>query len=569
MHTNRDIESSAVKAAADTATNGHLPHSNDHHNPSVPPFFASLPPPDVNALIERIGGGLAQVIVLVLAGAIYFLDGAELFVFSIANRTHGDDQPWTLSAAGKGVMLSLVLGGYAIGGSCSGYVADFIGRRRPMFIAFSGLLLANILLYFARTVPQLLVFAFFAGLSMGAGIPVWTTLCSEVSPISWRAPLQGLGNTLLPVGSIYTICVIIFADPEMRTLSWRHLIVMASIPALVVLPLAACFLTESPHYLAIKGRWDDVRRVLRRLAWLNGRRVDELDVHWEDDGRPGDNGAEGDIPAPSRSSFHVVFNDTYRYTTFVLCCVTFTCNMISYGLLYALPQVFVDIEKQTGIAPAYSLLRAELMSLLGNALSVFADVGPRRVTQAASLLLECIAMGLTAAALVWDWATVAVWAAAMGKFCTFLGLNITFLYSAEIYPTVCRSTGVSIAVSSGRIGGIIAPLLFELTVWVATFLPAVDRYDGGRYCVFFGVLGVAAFVSAALLMTLPYETRGARLQDDASSAGVKSDGSFHEDLCEGLLEKCDDSHHICLRVPREGHTHGEKDELRSERLLGS
>ncbi|MNV99898.1 putative niacin/nicotinamide transporter NaiP [compost metagenome] len=72
-----------------------------------------------------------------------------------------------------------------------------------------------------------------------------------------------------------------------------------------------------------------------------------------------------------------------------------------------------------------------------------------------------------------------------------------YAYTPELYPTSVRSTGVGLAASFGRIGGIIAPLLVGLLVGRSVGLPSI-------FVLFF----VTILIGAAAVLFLGRETKG-------------------------------------------------------------
>lgn len=90
--------------------------------------------------------------------------------------------------------------------------------------------------------------------------------------------------------------------------------------------------------------------------------------------------------------------------------------------------------------------------------------------------------------------------ALVGKFGAAGAFSIVYLYTAELYPTVIRSTAVGMCSMMARIGGIAAPQ-------VAIYLPQV----GPHYLPLI-IMGSSAFVGSALSLFLP-ETLGALLPE--------------------------------------------------------
>ncbi|MBW4839702.1 MAG: MFS transporter, partial [Paenibacillaceae bacterium] len=77
-----------------------------------------------------------------------------------------------------------------------------------------------------------------------------------------------------------------------------------------------------------------------------------------------------------------------------------------------------------------------------------------------------------------------------------------YAYTPELYPTRVRSTGVGLAASFGRIGGIIAPYLVGMLV-------AREIAIGSIFWMFF----VTILVGALAVFLLGTETRGKELAD--------------------------------------------------------
>ncbi|MNP52060.1 putative niacin/nicotinamide transporter NaiP [compost metagenome] len=77
-----------------------------------------------------------------------------------------------------------------------------------------------------------------------------------------------------------------------------------------------------------------------------------------------------------------------------------------------------------------------------------------------------------------------------------------YAYTPELYPTGVRSTGVGLAASFGRIGGIIAPYLVGILV-------ARQVEIGSIFWIFF----VTILVGALAVLWLGTETKGKELAD--------------------------------------------------------
>ncbi|NXX96305.1 S22AD protein, partial [Centropus bengalensis] len=97
-----------------------------------------------------------------------------------------------------------------------------------------------------------------------------------------------------------------------------------------------------------------------------------------------------------------------------------------------------------------------------------------------------------------DQSVVSTVLAIIGKFTATASFSTTYVYSAELFPTVVRQTGVGLCSMSARLAGILAPLIRLL-----------DQYHRAIPMAIFG----SAPVLAGLLCFLLPETRGVDLAD--------------------------------------------------------
>ncbi|NXX19609.1 S22AD protein, partial [Podargus strigoides] len=88
--------------------------------------------------------------------------------------------------------------------------------------------------------------------------------------------------------------------------------------------------------------------------------------------------------------------------------------------------------------------------------------------------------------------------AVIGKFTSTASFSASYVYTAELFPTVIRQTGVGLCSMSARVSGIMAPLIRLL-----------DQYHRAIPMAIFGSVPV---VVGLLCILLP-ETRGADLAD--------------------------------------------------------
>ncbi|NXU44510.1 S22AD protein, partial [Drymodes brunneopygia] len=85
-----------------------------------------------------------------------------------------------------------------------------------------------------------------------------------------------------------------------------------------------------------------------------------------------------------------------------------------------------------------------------------------------------------------------------GKFTATATFSTTYVYTAELFPTIIRQTGTGLCSMSARVAGILAPLIIPL-----------DEYHWAIPMAIFGSIPV---VMSLFCFLLP-ETRGVDLED--------------------------------------------------------
>ncbi|EDL09232.1 mCG21878, isoform CRA_c, partial [Mus musculus] len=97
-----------------------------------------------------------------------------------------------------------------------------------------------------------------------------------------------------------------------------------------------------------------------------------------------------------------------------------------------------------------------------------------------------------------DLPTVVTVLAVVGKFASAAAFTISYVYTAELFPTIIRQTGMGLVSMFSRVGGIITPLVMLL-----------EQYHQAIPMVIFGSLPIGAGLLCALLP----ESRGQTLKD--------------------------------------------------------
>jgi sugar porter (SP) family MFS transporter len=166
-----------------------------------------------------------------------------------------------LSSFDQELVTSLLLVGAAVGALFAGRIADRIGRRLTVLGTALIFVVGVLLAASAPAFGFLLAARVVIGLAVGAASMVVPLYIGEVAPPGIRGALVSLNQLAITSG----ILVSYLADYWLAdTKSWRLMFGLAAIPA-VLLFVGMLFQAESPHWLVMRGRDAEARRVLARL----------------------------------------------------------------------------------------------------------------------------------------------------------------------------------------------------------------------------------------------------------------------------------------------------------------
>ncbi len=216
-----------------------------------------------------------KVIALALAGAV----GGFLFGFdsSVVNgAVDAVQKQFSLSSSLTGLAVASALIGCAVGAYLAGRLADRFGRI-PAMIVGSILFLASALgsgLSFG--VWDLVVWRLVGGLGIGIASVIAPAYIAEISPRQLRGRLASLQQLAITVGIFAALLSdSLFANGAgaadakfwLGLEAWRWMFLAGAVPA-VIYGGIAFFLPESPRFLVLKKRDDEVRSIFARI-WPN------------------------------------------------------------------------------------------------------------------------------------------------------------------------------------------------------------------------------------------------------------------------------------------------------------
>ncbi|GLT29243.1 hypothetical protein SLA2020_041200 [Shorea laevis] len=164
----------------------------------------------------------------------------------------------------EGLIVAMSLIGATCITTCSGGIADWLGRR-PMLIISSVLyFVSGLVMLWSPNVYILLLARLLDGFGVGLAVTLVPVYISETAPPEIRGMLNTLPQFTGSIGMFLSYCMV-FGMSLMKSPSWRLMLGVLSIPSFIYFILTIFFLPESPRWLVSKGRMLEAKRVLQRL----------------------------------------------------------------------------------------------------------------------------------------------------------------------------------------------------------------------------------------------------------------------------------------------------------------
>jgi AAHS family 4-hydroxybenzoate transporter-like MFS transporter len=446
--------------------------------------MAQAPLSTTESALENQRIGALQIRVAAICGLIQICDGYDVgsIGWAVPSLTH----VWHLPPPAFSLAFLWSSIGIMVGALASGPIGDRFGRKPLLFASISIFGLASLLSAFAGSLGMLSGLRFFTGLGIGGAFSGTAALTGDYTPQRRRATMIMASFTGAPLGGFVGGLAVSLL---LAHFGWPVIFVIGGVFPLVLVPVMALWLPESPRFLARKPNLSPRQAALLRHLDIAPARAGSHRV---------------DIAA--ENPVKMLFGRGYALQTMLLW-VVFFCSLLNLFLfVYWLPEVL----HLTGMTPAQSVFASSIIPL-GGILAVL-YLGPLidRFGPERALALH-YALGVVFIALV---------ALAALPYLALLGViflaGVTIIGSqtganaacGALYPARMRTTGLGWALGIGRLGGIAAPLLGGFLL--ARDLPPKQIF---LTACFFALVAAAATALLALR-----GTRAERLQDQSAAA---------------------------------------------------
>uniref|UniRef100_A0A665TMH6 Solute carrier family 22 member 6-B-like n=1 Tax=Echeneis naucrates TaxID=173247 RepID=A0A665TMH6_ECHNA len=301
---------------------------------------------------------------------------------------------------------SVYMFGLLVGSVVCGAMADRYGRRFVLLLSIALQTVFGVAVAFAPNFPVYVILRFVVGCTI-SGVIINAFVLGTEWTCTKRRMLAGIITDYA-----FGLGYMLLAGVAYLIRDWRKLQLAISAPGFLLI-FYIWVVPQSARWLLANDRREEAIALLRKAALVNGR-----------------------VLPPTAQVFPSVFK--------------FVNVLVYYGLslgvsrlgtnLYLTQFVFGLVE-----IPARSLVLLVLPCSRRLSQSGFLAVGS----------LACLLM-LTVPA---DNSNVLTGLAMMGKFGITASFAVIYVYTAEIFPTVLRQTGIGVSCMFARMGGVLAPII--------------------------------------------------------------------------------------------------------------
>ena len=432
------------------------------------------------AALENQRIGPLQIRVAALCTLIQICDGYDInsVAWAVPSLTHA----WNLPGPAFTTAFLWSSIGILVGALSAGPIGDRVGRKPLLLTSVTIFGVASLLSAFSPSLLVLSILRFFTGLGIGGAFPGAATLTGDYAPQRLRATMIMASFTGAPLGGFVGGQIVAALLPHF---GWPVIFVLGGVFPLLLVPVLALWLPESPRFLARRANLSPRQSaLLERLDIAAGQR----EPHAVDIARG--------------NPIKMLFSRGYALQT-VLLWVIFFCSLMNLFLFgYWMPEVLHLI----GMTPAAAVFASSLRDL-GAIFAVLYlgllidRVGPER-SLAFHYAIGAVFIGLISlVAMPYGGLLTVIFFCGMTIIGSQTGANAT---CGKLYPARMRTSGLGWALGVGRLGGIAAPVLggYLLSLGMAPtqiFLSA---------CIF------AVIAAAATGMLALRGTRSPRMQDE-------------------------------------------------------
>ncbi|XP_052811636.1 organic cation transporter protein-like [Mya arenaria] len=380
----------------------------------------------------------------------------------------------------------ILMGGKLFGSIAIGVFSDIFGRKKAVMLSSFLHIGAAFGSAFAPNYGAFVIFRFVQGASNSGIFMSLFVIGVELVGPSYRVAAGIIIEFFWCIG-LFLLCLVAYF---VRT--WNILLLVLACPT-VLLVFYFWLIPESPRWLITRGKYEEAEKIIRKCAKVNKVELPEKVID-------ADSMEEGG----KESILRMITVPRLLIRTIIIYLNWVVVSMVYYGLGLNVGNLDGDIYTNFAINSTMEVGAYILCLVLLN------RVG-RKALHCGTMILGggaclCTIFTVLYADKSLYWITVVL--SNIGKFGISAAYAIIYVWSAELFPTLVRNSGMGSSSMLARVGGIISPYIADLGTFV--------EGDFGKalpLIIFGGLSVVAGFLS----LFLP-ETNGQVLPETIEDA---------------------------------------------------
>ncbi|PRP80521.1 synaptic vesicle 2-related protein [Planoprotostelium fungivorum] len=426
---------------------------------------------------------------LILALApIWLVDASEMIIIVFISPALACQ--WSLSPFQEASASTFIFIGMIIGSLIWGVASDTFGRRFTTVGSTLSILIGGLGASFSPNYYSFVAFRTMVGSGVG-GAHVSIALALELLPTAKRdgsdddrSYLLALVQFLWAAGVSLT-CLLAWL--MMPSLGWRWLLAVSTVPSLIVI-LCSPVLSESPRFLAGKGKMEEANKVFTLAARMNKRNSP---------------GPLKKTREAEEGSLRELFAPQLRLLMLLLFVISFGNSFLYYGMLFLTSELL-----STAVAgdPCSQMRGQDYLDFFLSSCAewvgaIFTTLAVDRLGRKWTMFFLFFLGGLSTLTVIFtSHRPMVVASLLISRACITGCFQASGLYIPEAIPTTVRSTGTGSCNAASRLGGIATPFIAQM-LWRTNRELSI--------LVYVGAFGVAALCA----IFLPRETKGKPVQE--------------------------------------------------------
>ncbi|KAH6684831.1 maltose permease [Plectosphaerella plurivora] len=177
-------------------------------------------------------------------------------------------QNYVISATNQQILNAANTIGIFCSAFATGFISDFIGRKRTIIVACIVCAGGVIMQFFSTSIMMLFGGKIIATLGFGLGHSLGPVFVAELAPVKIRGVCLALINTMIVTGQWLNSVTVLACKGYDNDMAWRIPLITQIIPPALLL-IGLTILPESPSWLLIKGRREEAAKAFKRYNGPN------------------------------------------------------------------------------------------------------------------------------------------------------------------------------------------------------------------------------------------------------------------------------------------------------------